>query len=178
MAVAWSLNVDGKVYGPYVAERMRAFAIEGRLVPQSMVTRDGSGNWRLASEDPDLAPLFPSSTTVKAIKSELRETNAPAPAGPSHFIIMAEFKSKGAAGLDEAILGLGTAYKLLPNAWIVSCEMSVNAVRNRLVQEIGKLDSLFVCDASHGKAAWFNFGPEADSRIRRVWSKTQEKTAA
>jgi hypothetical protein len=28
-----------------------------------------------------------------------------------------------------------------------------------------------VVDASRGKAAWFNFGPEADVRIRRVWQK-------
>ena len=28
-----------------------------------------------------------------------------------------------------------------------------------------------IIDASRGKAAWFNFGPEADVRIRRVWQK-------
>ena len=56
--------------------------------------------------------------------------------------------------------------------WIISTDQSVSAVRNRLVQELGKADSLFVIDASRGKAAWFNFGPEADVRIRRVWQKS------
>ena len=73
--------------------------------------------------------------------------------------------------LEHAIAALGPAYRLLPNVWIVSTDQTVSAVRNRLVQELGKSDSLFVVDASRGKAAWFNFGPEADVRIRRVWQK-------
>ena len=37
--------------------------------------------------------------------------------------------------------------------------------------ERGKLDMLFIADATHDKAAWFNFGPEADSRVRRIWQR-------
>ena len=59
-----------------------------------------------------------------------------------------------------------------PTSGCLSTDLTVNAVRNRLVQELGKLDSLFVIDATRGKAAWFNFGPEGDARIRRVWQKT------
>jgi hypothetical protein len=32
---------------------------------------------------------------------------------------------------------------------------------------------LFVVDATNNKAAWFNFGPEAEARIRRIWSKDE-----
>jgi hypothetical protein len=53
----------------------------------------------------------------------------------------------------------------------------VNAIRNQLVQQLGKLDVLFVVDATRDKAAWFNFGPEADSRIRRNWARTTEALA-
>ena len=80
-------------------------------------------------------------------------------------------KSRAPGNLEEAIASLGPAYRLLPNVWIVATDQTVNAVRNRLVQELGKTDTLFVIDASRGKAAWFNFGPEADVRIRRVWQK-------
>ena len=31
-----------------------------------------------------------------------------------------------------------------------------------------------IVDAAHDKAAWFNFGPEADTRVRRMWSRTPE----
>jgi hypothetical protein len=36
---------------------------------------------------------------------------------------------------------------------------------------------LFIVDATHDKAAWFNFGPEADARIRRIWQKNPDPTA-
>ena len=42
------------------------------------------------------------------------------------------------------------------------------------MQKLGKLDTLFIVDAVHDKAAWFNFGPEADTRIRRMWSQPVE----
>ena len=43
-------------------------------------------------------------------------------------------------------------------------------MRNALVQKLGKIDTLFIVDAAHNKATWFNFGPETDTRIRRVWT--------
>jgi hypothetical protein len=82
-----------------------------------------------------------------------------------------DLKSGTSHHLEEAINALGPAYQLMHNIWIISSDQTVNAVRNRLVQELGRTDSLFVIDASRGKAAWFNFGPEADVRIRRVWQK-------
>jgi hypothetical protein len=56
--------------------------------------------------------------------------------------------------------------------WLLACDLSINAVRNALVQKLGKLDMLFVVDATRDRAAWFNFGPEADARIRRLWART------
>jgi hypothetical protein len=89
----------------------------------------------------------------------------------AHFAVVIDRKSQSRGNLEEAIASLGPWYQLLPNVWIISTEQTVNGVRNRLLQELGKTDSLFVIDASRGKAAWFNFGPEADVRIRRVWQK-------
>ena len=54
----------------------------------------------------------------------------------------------------------------------------MNAIRNVLVQQLGKLDVLFVVDATRDKAAWFNFGPEADARIRRNWARHDRKRPA
>jgi hypothetical protein len=42
------------------------------------------------------------------------------------------------------------------------------------MQKLGKLDTIFVVDTIHDRAAWFNFGPEADTRVRRMWSRTPE----
>jgi hypothetical protein len=83
-------------------------------------------------------------------------------------------KSRSISGLEEEIFNLGPAYPIMPQAWLLSSDMAINAIRQTLVQKLGKLDILFVADATHDKAAWFNFGPEADSRIRRIWQKTPD----
>ena len=48
----------------------------------------------------------------------------------------------------------------------------LNTIRHALMQKLGKLDTIFVVDTIHDRAAWFNFGPEADIRVRRMWSRT------
>jgi hypothetical protein len=192
MIGAWSMNVGGRAYGPYTSDRMRAFATEGRLVPNSLVSREGSEDWHEAREEPEFFDFFPD----KPIVAEPVLDDAPLDAmhdnpshgpitpvlgehraeqkdpGRAHFAVVVDLKSRSAGNLEKAIESLGPNYRLLNNIWVLSTDLTVNAVRNRLVQELGKLDSLFVIDATRGKAAWFNFGPESDAKIRRVWQKT------
>ena len=52
-----------------------------------------------------------------------------------------------------------------------SSEVGINIMRHSLVQKLGKIDTLFIVDAAHEKAAWFNFGPENTARVRRMWSR-------
>ena len=92
-------------------------------------------------------------------------------AHPSHFVIVADLKSSSISGLEEEIFTLGQAHRFMPQAWILSSEASINTIRNALVQKLGKIDTLFIVDAAHDKAAWFNFGPESDTRIRKMWSR-------
>jgi len=190
MTASWTISVNGRSYGPYTAEQMRGFVAESRLAAHSLVARAGDDQYRPASEDTELATLF-------------RPTAAPAPARPifftadgdsaqqnfgrheessgperSHFVIIADMKSRSITGLEEEVFKLGTAYPVLPQAWILSSELQINAIRNALVLKLGKLDILFIADATHDKAAWFNFAPEGESRIRRIWQKFQDQTGA
>ena len=97
---------------------------------------------------------------------------------PAHIVVIADMKSRSIVGLEEEIYRLGQACPLLPQIWLLRTDQSVNAVRNHLVQQLGKLDVLFVVDATNNKAAWFNFGPEAEARIRRIWSKDDARSCA
>ncbi len=186
MIGAWSINFGGRVYGPYSSERMLSFAAEGRLGPHSLVSREDTDDWHEAADEPEFTDLFaakefhaPEPVTPAPFKhfghsghvQDGHGTDSHASDGKAQFAIVVDLKSRAPGNLEQAIMSLGPAYKLLPNVWIVSTEQTVNAVRNRLVQELGKLDTLFVVDATRGKAAWFNFGPEADVRIRRVWQR-------
>jgi hypothetical protein len=185
----WILNVGGRAYGPYTSEQMRVFASEGRLVAMSQVARAGETEFRNALDDPDLGSLFmPSKSPSTALAEPMRPREPErqggfgkldggakdgADAGPvtSHLIIISDMKSRSSHGLEEEIVKLGHACPVFPQVWILNTEQTVNAVRNVLIQQLGKLDLLLVIDASHDKAAWFNFGPEMDARIRRTWAR-------
>jgi len=184
MAESWTISVGGRVYGPYSIEQMQGFHAENRLADHSLVARAGEEQFHPASEDPELAPLFQA-----AAEEPQAPAGEPAPhrfgvrageelgAGtPSHFVIIADMKSRSISGLEEEIFSLGHAHRFMGQAWILSSEATINTIRNALVQKLGKLDTLFIVDAAHDKAAWFNFGPESDIRIRKMWSRPVEYT--
>jgi hypothetical protein len=190
MSGSWIISVAGQTYGPYGPEQMRTFAAEGRLARQSLVAHAGETEFRRAEDEPELSAIFPSAQPARetAIFQPLRQESAasfgrgeePSRNGEtSHFLVLADMKSGSIAKLEEAIATFGPTCAILPQAWLLVSEASINAVRNLLVQQLGKLDMLFVVDAGNNKAAWFNFGPEADSRIRKLWrSETKLRVAS
>lgn len=185
MQDSWTISVGGRAYGPYTGEQMRSFAAVGRLAPHSLVAQSGSDRFQPASGDPTLATFFraarPSADSALLFPAQ-EEPPQPrfgrkdeSEAGlPTQYIIVADMKSRSIASLEEEIFSMGPAYAILPQVWILLSATSLSAIRNALVQKLGKLDMLFVLDAAHNKVAWFNFGPEADARIRRIWSKAAD----
>jgi hypothetical protein len=185
MSESWTISVGGRVYGPYSIEQMRGFHTEGRLADHSLIARAGEEQFHAASEDPALAAFFQPEIQPQAAAPAQPE----APAAPhkfgaepdttserTHYVIIADMKSRSIAGLEEEIFNLGPAHRFMPQAWVLSSEVGINTIRHALVQKLGKIDTLFIVDAAHDKAAWFNFGPENDARVRRMW--TREPAAA
>lgn len=191
MSDNWTISVNGHNYGPYTAPQMQAFAAEGRLAPQSLVARGEENQFHTAGDDPVLSAFFRPATPAPAAaprpaqfftaegNEEIQQTfgrNDEDTSGErSHFLIVADMKSRSISGVEEEIFNLGPAVPILPQAWLLSSEMPINVIRQTLVQKLGKLDMLFVADATHDKAAWFNFGPEVDSRIRRIWQRAPDQ---
>jgi hypothetical protein len=183
MTATWMVNVGGRAYGPYTDAQMAAYAAEGRLAPQSLVAREGEVEFRAAGEDAALAALFgkPDEGNAQGMAkpAELRFGGAfgkkeeGQKGERSQLVVIADMKSGSISGLEEQIHKLGQAYTLLPQVWLLRTDQSANSVRNHLVQFMGKLDVLFVVDASNNKTAWFNFGPEPEARIRRIWTKSE-----
>ena len=103
-----------------------------------------------------------------------RNESEPQNSERSRFIVIADMKSSSLSGLEEELFNLGPAYAIQPQAWILASELSISDIRARLMRKLGKLDNLFLVDAAHDKAAWFNFGPEAEARIRRIWQKSSD----
>jgi len=184
MPTAWMIKANSRSYGPYSAEQMRTFAGQGRLAAHSLVARAGEQKFHPASNDPELAALFKPAPQRPAFftadndgaEQSFGRHDTGNPGG--HFVIVADMKSRSISGIEEEIFKCGPAIAVMPQAWLLTSDMSINAIRNMLVQRLGRIDALFIVDATNNKAAWFNYAPEADARIRHIWQKVQEQTAA
>jgi hypothetical protein len=196
MSDTWTINVSGQTYGPYTEQQLQAFVSEGRLAAHSLVAPAGDTQFRAADSYPMLARFFapanapaPSATgkfvTADGVESDEdmisptfgRSSDEPRSGERGRLVIIADMKSRSISGLEEEIFNMGPAYGIMPQAWLLISDQPINQIRNALVQKLGKLDILFIVDATHNKAAWFNFGPEADTRIRRVWTAQHEPIA-
>jgi len=91
---------------------------------------------------------------------------------PSNFIIVFDLKSRGHGKLEEHIMSLGQAVRVLPGFWMLNATMTSGAIRNALMKHFGTMDTFVIVDATRDKLAWFNLGPEIDSQIRKVWRRT------
>lgn len=89
-----------------------------------------------------------------------------------NFVLVFDMKSRHHGRLEEAIMDLGKATRVFPGTWVLHARHTSASIRNQLLAHFGKLDSLFIIDATRDKLAWFNLGPEADSLIRGVWKKS------
>lgn len=189
MTGSWIVSFAGRTFGPYSTRQMGEFAAEGRLAKQSLVARAGESTFRKACEESELAPIFHNSHDPPAaiVPQPLRPETQPAfgrhdensrPGEFAHFIIAADLKSGSIARLEETIAKLGQSCPIMPQVWLLSSDQPISIIRNMLTQQVGKLDLLFVIDATNDKAAWFNFGPEADARIRKFWRADGKNRAA
>jgi hypothetical protein len=188
MSQRWTVCVGGRTYGPYTAAQMKDFAAEGRLGAHSLVARTEGGPFGPAVRNPDVAFLFqpvqpkataqkPSVATGEGHRS-FGQAEAASGSQPSHYIIVADMKSGSITALEEEIFRIGPTHPVLPQAWILATELPVGAVRNLLVQKLGKLDQLFVANATQDKIAWVNLGMETETRLRRIWARQSELSAA
>ncbi|MBI3678380.1 MAG: DUF4339 domain-containing protein [Proteobacteria bacterium] len=190
---AWIVSVAGQAYGPYSTPQMEAFAVEGRLVPHSLVAQPGDTQFRPASLEPALSAFFKPSEFAPQAPSTITATSTVQPVKQddqasqkfgrqsdeddgalTRFVVISDMKSGSIAGIEDELRRQAEVCIVLPQMWIVQSELTVTGLKNLLIQKLGKLDTLFVIDTSHDKAAWFNFSPEAESRIRRIWTKTPE----
>jgi len=187
MSREWIVSIGGRTYGPYTTEQMKSFAVEDRLAPHSLIARAQDGRFRPAAQDADLAFVFrPAASSVTARKGpppaetarKFGHDDAEIANEVSHYLIIADMKSCSVTALEEEIFKIGPAYPVMPQAWILTSKMATGALRNLLVQKRGKLDQLFVANATQDKIAWVNLGMETETRIRRIWARHPQLSAA
>ncbi|MEQ9520044.1 MAG: hypothetical protein RLN89_11470 [Parvibaculum sp.] len=180
----WSLKYGDDVYGPYTYEAMEGYIAEGRVAANSIIAPTGSEDWQEAHNVTVFAGFFdeeratvtastPShprdrETVYGSKKGQVDRRKRP---DTSNFIIITDIKSRHGATLEQTIMSLGSALKVANNAWVINCAGTAPGILNQLSKIVSKQDGLFVADATRDRTAWFNFGPETDAKIRRVWRK-------
>jgi GYF domain 2 len=180
----WSLKHGDEVYGPYTFEAMENYITEGRVAGHSIIAPTGTDDWTAAKDVAMFAGFFDeeiskvtSSTpshpqdqrpVYGAKKGQVDRRKRP---DTSNFLIITDVKSRHGATLEQSIMSLGAALKVAGNAWVVNCAGTAPGILNQLSKIVSKQDGLFIADATRDRTAWFNFGPETDAKIRRVWRR-------
>ncbi|WP_338244276.1 DUF4339 domain-containing protein [Maricaulis maris] len=166
IAMTWFVKVEGRVYGPYTPQQMRAFVGEGRIAAHSQVCPERDGLWRQASDIEDFREWLGESKSSP--EPEKRVTPG---ARPANFVVIAEIQSENGAEFQRALRAYGDLESITAHVWLLRGPTTSAVLRNELSHILGRDDKLLVIDASHDRAAWFNLGRDADQNIRELWSR-------
>jgi hypothetical protein len=160
--VQFWVHAQGRAYGPYALDQISAFLQEGRIAPNSLVSRSPDGEQIEARQDEALAGLF-----SKSRPRGVRDAN---------LFIFADVHS-GAFDLETELRRLGLVATVAPNLWLLRTRLSSAAVRNTLSQTFKVGDKLLVIDSTRDRLAWFNLGPDIDVSLRAVWNASLPEDA-
>jgi len=184
----WCIKVDDKVYGPYTSEQLRRFACEGRLAAWSLIAPAGSRAWREARQENAFAGVFgindvqqkksaPPARAFGKRNGEI-ETNAAENGGGSriaNFIVIFDVVSASASRVEAAMMSLGPAFLITDNVWSVTCELTAVGLRNVIAPYLNPRESIFVVDATRGRASWQNFAPEIHAKLSAAYAAARKK---
>lgn len=181
----WCIKSNDRVYGPYSSQQLRKFAHEGRFIASSLIAPAGSKEWREASNETAFASFFGSTPgegipvktfgrndagareprRARVLGQDPRKPEASEPAEPANFVLIFDVVSAAASRVEVAIMSLGPAFRLASNVWTVNCPLTAIGVRNAIAPHLRPNESLFVVDATKGRASWQNYAPEAHAKI-------------
>ena len=155
----WRVLVNGTVYGPYTLGQMQGFIHERRISSLTRVARGETAEFAPAAEQPQLQSLF----ETRADRDEETE------AEPANYLIATRLAGTGEMQFMGALNRLGTFAEVMPGVWILRSKVRQAKVRDRLQAVVGLEDQVMIANATNGRLAWLNLGPEADIHIRQVW---------
>lgn len=164
--MSWFVKVEGRVYGPYTPQQMRAFVNEGRIAAHSQVSPERDGIWAQAADVEEFRDWLGESS--QRPKPEKRVTPG---VRPANFVVVAEIDPEHLVEFSNALTAYGDLERVTSNVWLLRGPTTSAVLRNELSHILGRDDRLLVIDASHDRAAWFNLGREADQNIRELWSR-------
>lgn len=138
----------------------------GKTPSASDVRQAPTSDARSMSDTATATKRAPSGIARRA--KPLGQRNAGAAAedlGPANFVIIFDVVSGAATRVSSAIQSLGPAFRIANNVWSVHCTLTAHGVKNAVAPFLRPNESIFVVDATHGRSAWQNYGPEQHAKI-------------
>ncbi|RIJ14953.1 GYF domain-containing protein [Henriciella mobilis] len=163
----WRVLVHGTTYGPYTLGQMQSFVRERRIGPESRVSGAATDEFLAAHEHDALRSLFESGG----------RHGDDADNEPANYLIVTRLNGTGKMQIIGALNRLGKFAEVMPGVWTLRSRARQARVRERLQATIGPGDQVMISNATTGRLAWLNLGPESDVHIRRVWDAPLEETA-
>lgn len=118
----------------------------------------------------------PAHVPAKKIKEQRAARNESETQGhtAANFVVIFDVVSAAASRVEAAMLSLGPAFRVADNVWHVTCELTAVGVRNAITPYLRGSESIFVVDATRGRASWSNYAPEPNAKITAAYFKSMQ----
>jgi hypothetical protein len=181
MEVAWYVSANDKLFGPYSHEQMKSFALQKRLLPQSLVRMGSEGGFVAAESHAALSRLFLAGEGSSSSGSQRPQAAASQPATSipdgqiSNFVVIIDARSGSFRKAESEIKILGRTLRINQQTWLLQTDKPANTIKNALAPHLGADDPLVVIDAGRNRLAWHNLGVFEASSARELWKLPGER---
>jgi hypothetical protein len=158
----WRIAVAGVVYGPYTFGQMKSFAEEDRIRSHSSVANGDGGAFYLASEHPELSPLFADDTPTRTPEDAPEAAN---------YLITIRTDGDGRRAMIALLNQMGRFAELMPGTFVLNAPVSALDLRNQLATVLAERGKFVIVNADSGQLAWMGLGADIDQHARTVWKR-------
>jgi hypothetical protein len=160
---------------------MKSFALQKRLLPQSLVRMGSEGGFVAAESHAALSRLFLAGEGSSSSGSQRPQAAASQPATSipdgqiSNFVVIIDARSGSFRKAESEIKILGRTLRINQQTWLLQTDKPANTIKNALAPHLGADDPLVVIDAGRNRLAWHNLGVFEASSARELWKLPGER---
>lgn len=169
----WHVKVREQVYGPYSLEDFASYIAEGRISRRTYVSEFMDTGFRPAGTIAELVEFFPvvqSEVEAGPSASQAATTDTRADPALTNYFIWADIVSGMGSVFERQLEMLGRSTRIGQTLWVLRSRKPMAEVRNSIATGLHRGDRAVIADCTRDRLAWINLGPEADVRIKDVWS--------
>ena len=159
----WRVLSNSTVYGPYTLAQMQTFVREGRVSASTKVAEGDGGAFLKAGEHGPLARFL---SAARPVRERVPDDE------PQNYMVVTSLKGIAPHEFTSALNVLGRFAEVMPGTWVLRSRERPAIIRKTLNSVIEISDKVMIMNATTGRLAWFNLGPDADVHIRKIWDSS------